>query len=102
MSDRWTAFHSPGLSLCRKVNRAVARMDHPERGTFASLTNALEFQFEQGADAEAVKHLLRALLAFTRSTGLDPAVLGLADEPDEDFARISPRKRRRRRDSPTA
>ena len=50
MNARWTELHSPGLSLCRKVNRAVARMDHPERGTFASLTNALELQFEQGAD----------------------------------------------------
>ena len=100
MSDRWTAFHSPGLGLCRKVNRAVARMDHPERGTFASLTNALELQFEQGADPETGRHLLHALLAFTRSTGLDPAALGLAADAADDFARISPKKRRR--DHPTA
>ena len=54
----------------------------PERGTFASLTNALEFQFEQGADPETVRHLLHALLAFTRSTGLDPAVLKLAADAE--------------------
>jgi hypothetical protein len=76
-------------------------MDHPERGTFASLTNALEFQFEQGADPETVRHLLHALLAFTRSAGLDPAVLGLAADAADDLARISPKKRRRR-DRPTA
>lgn len=99
MTARWTAFHSPGLSLCRKVNRAVARMDHPERGTFASLTNALEFQFEQGADPETVRHLLLALLAFTRSAGLDPAALGLAADANDDFAHISPKKRRRGRPS---
>ena len=100
MSGRWTAFHSPGLSLCRKANRAVTRMDHPERGTFASLTNALEYQFEQGADPDTVRHLLHALLAFPRSTGLDPAALGLAADAADDFARISPKKRRRYR--PTA
>ena len=100
MNARWTAFHSPGLSLCRKVNRAVARMDHPERGTFASLTNALEFQFEQGADPDTVRHLLHALLACTRNTGLDPVALGLAPDAADDFARISPKKRRR--DHPTA
>ena len=100
MNARWTELHSPGLSLCRKVNRAVARMDHPERGTFASLTNALELQFEQGADPDTVRHLLHALLAFTRSTGLEPAALGLAADATDDFARISPKKRRR--DRPTA
>ncbi len=95
MNDRWTEPNSPGLNLCRKVDRAVARMDHPERGTFASLTNALEFQFEQGADPETVRHLLHALLAFTRSAGVDPALLGLAEDAEQDFARISPKKRRR-------
>ena len=93
MSDRWRAFHNPGLSLCRKVDRAVARLDHPEQGTFASLTNALEYQFEQGADPDTVRYLLHALLAFTRSVDLEPAALGLAENPDEDFARIAPKRR---------
>lgn len=96
MTARWSEFHRPGLSPCRKVDRAVARLDHPERGTFASLTNALEYQFEQGADAETVRHLLHALLAFARSAGVEPADLGLAEDADEDFARISPRTRKKR------
>ena len=96
MDERWTEFHKPGLALCEKVDRAVVRMDHPERGTFTSLTNALEYQFEQGADPETVRHLLHALAAFTRSAGLDPAALGLAADADEDFARVSPERRRTR------
>jgi hypothetical protein len=92
-TSRWRMMNGPGLALCRKVDRVVARIDHPEQGTFASLTNALEYQFEQGADPDTVRHLLRALLAFTRSAGLVPADLGLAEDADEDFARISPKRR---------
>lgn len=92
-TSRWRMMNGPGLALCRKVDRVVARIDHPERGTFASLTNALEYQLEQGADPETVRHLLRALLAFTRSAGLAPQDLGLAEDADADFARIAPKRR---------
>jgi len=97
MTARWSEFHRSGLSLCRKVNRVVAKMGHPQLGTFASLTNALEYQFEQGADAETVRHLLRALVAFARSARVEPAVLGLADDADEVFERISPKRRPRKK-----
>ncbi|MBI4866764.1 MAG: hypothetical protein HY816_07410 [Candidatus Wallbacteria bacterium] len=100
MRTRWSRFHSSGLSLCRKVDRAVARLDHPERGTFASLTNALEFQFEQGADPETVRHLLHALISFARSAALSPEQLGLAEDPDDVFARLSPKLRRAGRTKP--
>jgi len=93
VTKRWKDCHAGGLSLCRKVNRAIARMDHPERGTFSSLTNALEFQFEQGADADTVRHLLHALVAFTRSAGLEPRDLGLAEDAQDDFLRLSPKRR---------
>ena len=96
MNDRWKDCHRAGLSLCRKVDRAIARMDHPEQGALSALTNALEFQFEQGADAETVRHLLRALVAFTRSAGLEPSDLGLADDADQEFERLAPKQRGRR------
>lgn len=96
MDDRWKDCHRAGLSLCRKVDRAIARMAHPEQGAFSALTNALEVQFEQGADAVTVRHLLRALVAFTRSAGLEPGDLGLADDADHDFERLAPKQRGRR------
>lgn len=100
MADRWKECYLGGLALCRGVNRALARMDHPDRGAFAALTNALEFQFEQGADTETVGHLLCALHAFARSAGIQPAALGLARNAEADLERLAPqppRKRPRRR-----
>lgn len=96
MNNRWKDCHRAGLSLCRKVERAITRMGHPEQGAFSALTNALEFQFEQGADAETVRHLLHALVAFTRSAGLEPGDLGLSDDADQDFERLAPKQRGRR------
>ena len=93
MDDRWKDCHRAGLTLCRKVDRAIARMGHPDQGAFSALTNALEVQFEQGADPETVRLLLHALLAFTRSAGLSPAALGLADDAEAELARLAPKRR---------
>lgn len=90
---RWPILHAPGLRWVSKVERAVERLDHPEQGAFVCMTNALEFHFEAGADPETVRHLVHALLAFTRAVGLEPKALGVPDDPDAFVASIAPKSR---------
>lgn len=88
---RWPILHPAGLRWVGKVERAVERLDHPEQGAFVSLTNALEFHFEAGADPATVRHLVHALLAFTRAVGLDPKALGVPEDPDAFVASLAPK-----------
>lgn len=90
---RWPILHAAGLRWVSKVERAVERLDHPEQGAFVSLTNALEFHFEAGADPTTVRHLVHALLAFTRAVGLDPKALGVPEDPDAFVASLAPRSK---------
>ncbi len=88
---RWQRWHEPGLEWMKKLERKIGRLDHPEQGGFMSLTNALLYQLEAGADPETVRHLLAALLAFARSAGVSPADLGLIDDPDRLLEKLEPR-----------
>ena len=90
MSPRWPGFYEPALEWIKEVEAAVVNLRSPERGTFLSVTNALEYQFEQGADPETVRHLLRALLAFARAAGHQPSDLGLPDHAEATLASLSP------------
>ncbi len=88
---RWPILHAAGLRWVGKVERAVERLDHPEQGAFVSITNALEFHFEAGADPQTVRHLVHALLAFTRAVDLDPKALGVPEDPDAFVASLAPK-----------
>jgi len=88
---RWDVLHGPGLRWVGKVERAIKRLDHPDQGAFVALTNALEFHFEAGADPTTVRHLVHALLAFTKAVGLEPARLHVPDDPDAFVASLAPK-----------
>lgn len=99
---------APGLRCAPCVGRSFTRLDSdgsarsnapssasttPEQGAFVCLTNALEFHFEAGADPATVRHLVHALLAFTRAVGLEPKALGVPDDPDAFVASIAPKSK---------
>ncbi len=93
MRRRWPAFYQPVLDWLGDVEAAIYRQNHPEQGAFIAITNAIEFQFEIGADEPTVRHLLEALSTFAQRTGLDPNTLGLSSSPDDVVAKLRPETR---------
>ena len=92
---RWPAVHRPGLRWIADVDQRIRSLDRPDQGTFMSLTNALEFQFEAGAVPLVVHHLLLALFTYAREVGVSEAELGTSDDPDAVLAVIRPKPRGR-------
>lgn len=97
MSKRWRLGYARGYSWTRKVERAVRRLQHPEQGAFIAIINAIEFQFDVGADAETIHHLVTALIRFTRVAGVEPSAIHLSIDASEAVASFAPRPRRRGR-----
>lgn len=62
-----------------------------------SLTNALEHQFEAGADPQTVLHLLRALIAFAAAVDLEPGELDIPPDAEEVVRSLAPRQSRGRK-----
>jgi hypothetical protein len=62
-----------------RIERLLRKADPAAEGAFASIANALEYQFEISArDAETVRLLARALKAFAESRGIDLESTGVA------------------------
>jgi hypothetical protein len=81
----------------RKVERAVRQLRHPEQGAFIAIINAIEFQFDDGADVETVRHLTAALIRFAQAAGVEPPAIHLGTDAGEAVASIAPRRTRRTR-----
>lgn len=97
MEERWPTCHRPACRWLDRVDRAITRLELPAHGTFMSITNALDFQVEQGADPDTLRHLLQALVAFTKACDVDLDVLGLREDVDGLMASFAPKRRRRRK-----
>lgn len=93
MEGRWPAFYERALQWLNQLEQAIYRQGHPEQGAFIAITNAIEFQFEIGADETTVWHLLEALRAFTMRAQLKPETIGLGDPPDSILAKLRPETR---------
>jgi hypothetical protein len=87
---RWPELHAPGLDWIQRVEHAIRGLDHPEQGAFISITNALEFQLERGADPATLRHLIAAFIAFTCSLGIQPQRIKLRDNVDAVLQEIGP------------
>jgi hypothetical protein len=62
-----------------RVERLLIKADPAAEGAFASIANALQYQFEISArDPETVRLLARALKAFAESRGIDLESTGIA------------------------
>lgn len=98
MNDRWTPFHGPAMRWARRLDRAIQRLGPPRQVCFVSIANAIEVQFEEGADPDTLRHLLRALLRYTAAEGVSPGALKLTDtDPDSIMASLAPKRRSRPR-----
>jgi hypothetical protein len=91
--DRWPTFHQPALCWLERVERAIRAQNHADNGAFIAITNAIEYQFENGADPETVRALLAALSAFASSCGITPANIGLDSDPATTLDRLQPGRR---------
>ena len=90
MSKRWPYGYERGHRWMRKVERAVRRLRHPEQGAFVAIINAIDFQFDDGADTETVRHLTAALIRFAQAAGVKPAAIHLGTDAGEVVASITP------------
>jgi hypothetical protein len=88
--ERWPTFHQPALRWLERVERAVRAQDHPDQGAFIAIINAIEYQFENGADPETVRHLLAAFAAFVSACGISLHTIGLDPDPATTLARLAP------------
>ncbi len=88
--DRWPTFHKPALRWTERVERTIVARDHPDGGACAAILNAIEYQFEHGADPETVRLLLVALAHYTSSCGISPAAIGLDSDPAATLAKLVP------------
>lgn len=88
--DRWPTLYKPGLRWIGRVERAVEARNHPDNGAFAAIFNAIQYQFENGADPGTVALLLAALAQFASSCGISPKAIALDDHPQTTLTRLSP------------
>lgn len=88
--DRWPTFYKPGLRWIGRVERRIEARYHPDNGAFAAIINAIQYQFENGADPGTVGLLLGALAQFTSSCGISPEAVGLDADPQTILTRLSP------------
>jgi hypothetical protein len=93
MTERWPILYEPGLRWIGGVERAIVRRDHPDQGAFVAIINAIEFQFDIGADLETVQHLLAALIRFATSRELPLDAIGLDADPAALLAKVAPKPR---------
>jgi hypothetical protein len=80
----------PASTGFQRVEHAIRGLDHPEQGAFISITNALQFQLERGADPATLRHLIAAFIAFTCSLGIQPQRIKLRDNVDAVLQEIGP------------
>ena len=97
MSARWPPGYERGYRWIRKVETAIRRLKHPDQGIFVSIINAIELQFDDGADTETLRHLIAALLRFARAVRVEPTSIHLPVDPAEAVDAIAPRRARRTR-----
>ncbi len=74
--------YGPGLDWVERTEAAIVALDHPEQGAMLAITNAIEYQFEIGACAKTIGHLLAAMIAQAKSLGMPLPELGLHHPPD--------------------
>jgi hypothetical protein len=74
--------YGPGLDWVERTEAAIVALDHPKQGAMMAITNAIEYQFEIGACAETIGHLLAAMIAQANSLGMSLQELGLDHPPD--------------------
>lgn len=92
---RWPRVHRPGLRWIANIDDRIRSLDRPDQGTFMSLTNALEYQFEVGAVPSVLRHLLEALFEFARAVAVSPDDLGTTYDPGDVVEQIRPKSGRR-------
>ncbi len=69
--DTFEFVDEQALRTVERIERALTRADRAAQGAYASLTNALEYQFEiPERDTATVRLLARALKAFAESRGV--------------------------------
>ena len=90
--DRWPRYHKPALRWTERVQRAIVARDHPDGGACAAILNAIEYQFENGADPETVRLLLVTLANFASSCGISPTNIGMDPDPATTLAKLHPRQ----------
>ena len=88
--DRWPTLSNPGLRWIGRVERNIAARDHPDHVAFAAIINAIQYQFENGADPGTVGLLLGALAQFASSCGISPEAVGLDADTETTLTRLSP------------
>ena len=96
----WHGYNHPEAMSITEILRAGTMPPRLAAALWLAMERGLSVILAADPPGAGKTTILTALLAFTRSTGLDPAALGLAADATDDFARISPKKRRR--DHPTA
>ena len=87
------------MRWCGRVERAVQRLGHPEQGAFIAILNALEYQFEEGADPHTVRHIIAALLSFCTATSIEPQTIKLEGDVEALMASIAPKSKHPRKRS---
>ena len=70
MTERWPSMYGPGLDWVERTEAAIVALDHPEQRAMLAITNAIEYQFDIGACAETIGHLLAAMIAQATSIGI--------------------------------
>ena len=77
--DTFEFVDEQALRTVERIERALTKADNAARGVYASLVNALEYQFEiPERDAETVRLLARALNAYAESRGVSLSSLRIA------------------------
>ena len=93
MTDRWPTFHEPALGWIDRVQEAILARQPPDQGAFMAITNAIEYQFQNGADPETARLLIAALAS---SSGVTPQEIGIEADPQAVLAKLRPTGQRPR------
>lgn len=69
--DYWPAYHQPALRWLTEVERAIQQHAGEQTGALMAISNAIEYQVEEGAHVPTVTALVAALRGLALAYGLD-------------------------------
>jgi len=79
--DYWPPYHEPALRWLAQVERGIHRHAGERTGALIAITNAIEYQVEEGAHVPTVTELVAALRSLAVAYHLDLKALHLDAAP---------------------
>jgi hypothetical protein len=88
--DYWPAYHEPALRWVAQVEGGIHRYAGERTGALIAITNAIEYQVEEGAHVPTLTALVAALRTLALAYGLDLKPLHLHPDAHTLVQRLQP------------